>query len=61
MSPKSLILSTLRENGDIEQTLAGVVENPHEGFWGRPNPSKLIVRFQCRFLITFFSHFGSQK
>ena len=29
MHPKSLILSTFRENGDIEQTLAGVVETPH--------------------------------
>ena len=29
MPPKSLILSTFRENGDIEQTLAGVVETPH--------------------------------
>ena len=29
MPPKSFILSTFRENGDIEQTLAGVVETPH--------------------------------
>ena len=29
MPPKSLILSTFRENGDIDQTLAGVVETPH--------------------------------
>ena len=29
MPPKSFILSTFTENGDIEQTLAGVVETPH--------------------------------